>query len=177
MIFESKRIKLRKMTKEDIPTYNIWSNDEEVVRTTYPNLERYTLEDTEIFYSRVTKTTNSRTFMIVDKVRENAIGIISLINMDLFNRNAEFIIDIGDKDYWGKGIGKEAMSLILDYGFKELNLHRIYLRVYSFNERAIKLYEKKGFVHEGKMIEAIFRDGKYHDIVIMGILQRNYLSK
>lgn len=75
---------------------------------------------------------------------------------------------------WGKGIGTDTMSLILEFAFNELNLHRVYLQVFSFNERAIKLYEKIGFIHEGKFRQALYRTGKWHDIVIMSILKNEY---
>lgn len=69
------------------------------------------------------------------------------------------------------------MKLILDFGFLEMNLHRIYLRVFSFNSRAIKLYEKLGFQQEGKSRESIFRNGKWHDIIHMSIMQNEYAEK
>ena len=77
---------------------------------------------------------------------------------------------------WGKGIGKAALSLILEYAFSELNLHRVFLNVFSFNKRAIKLYEKMGFMHEGVLRQAFYRAGDWHDIVIMSILKNEYLS-
>lgn len=176
MLFETNRIKLRKMKREDIESYNRWSNDEEVVRNTYPNLDRYSMEDTEKFYNKIANSSSSKTYIIEDANNGNPIGITTLLNIDFFNQNAEFIIDIGEKEYWGKGYGKEAMGLMLQIAFLELNLNRVYLRVFSFNERAIKLYEKIGFAHEGRLREAIFRDGKWHDIVNMGMLQREYLA-
>lgn len=176
MLFESTRIILRKMTMEDIEVYNRWSNDEEVINNTYPNLDKYSIEDTEQFYKKVSDSNNSKTFIIEDKKTKKPIGITTLLDIDYFNSNAEYIIDIGEKEYWGNGYGKEALSLMLDYAFKELNLHRIFLRVFSFNERAIKLYERLGFKHEGRMKEALFRQGNWHDIVIMGILQKEYFN-
>ncbi|MFZ5352019.1 MAG: GNAT family N-acetyltransferase [Bacillota bacterium] len=177
MLFETDRIKLRKMTEKDIEVYNKWSNDEEVIKNTYPNMDRYSMHDTEQFYKKISGSSNSRTYIIEVKEAGLPIGITTLLNIDFFNRNAEFIIDIGEKEYWGGGYGKEALTLMLDLAFKELNLHRVFLRVFSFNERAIRLYEKIGFQHEGRMKEAIFRDGSWYDIVIMGILQRDYYYK
>lgn len=67
--------------------------------------------------------------------------------------------------------------MLLDYAFLELNLHRISLRVFSLNERAIHIYNKIGFVQEGVVRESLYRSGKWHDIIIMGILKREYFSK
>ncbi len=109
------------------------------------------------------------------KATHLSIGITSLIHIDSYNRNAECIIDIGNKGYWGQGYGKEAFILLLDYAFLELNLHRLSLRVFSFNDRAIKLYKSLGFQHEGTCKEAIFRNGTWHDIEFFALFQRNYI--
>ncbi|MBS4538444.1 GNAT family N-acetyltransferase [Clostridium sp. D2Q-11] len=176
MFFETDRVRLRKMRENDIEVYNKWSNDEKVISNTYPNLDIHSLEDTEDFYNKIKNTNNSKTYIIEEKIKKTPLGITSLTNIDFFNRNAEFIIDIGEKNYWGKGYATEVVTVMLDYTFKELNLHRIYLKVFSFNKRAIRLYEKFGFKHEGKMREALYREGKWHNIIIMGLLQSNYLK-
>jgi len=84
-------------------------------------------------------------------------------------------IGIGEADYWGKGYGTEAMSLILGYAFMELNLQRVSLDVFEYNERAIHSYEKSGFKIEGRMRNALLREGKRWDIVFMGILREEWL--
>lgn len=112
--------------------------------------------------------------MIEEKETNQTVGIIALTNIDDTNRSTECIIDIGLKTVWGKGIGTSAVSLILNFAFNELNSHRIYLQVFSFNERAIKLYEKSGFVGEGIMRQTLYRFGKWHDTILMSILQNEY---
>ncbi|UIO43270.1 GNAT family N-acetyltransferase [Brevibacillus brevis] len=175
MLFQTERIYLRKMTGEDVDVYHTWRNDEEVMRTTNPSMDVYTWEDTNGFVNQVIlQASSSKSYMIVDSQTNRPIGITSLIQIDPKNRNAECIIDIGEKEYWGKGYGREAMKLLLDYAFLEMNLHRVSLRVFSFNERAIKLYERLGFKQEGISRQFLFREGKWHDIVHMGILQQEY---
>lgn len=174
MTFETKRIKLRKMIESDIVLYNQWSNDTDVTQNTYPNLDCFTLDDTKKFYEKVSQ---SKTFIIESLEENQAIGITSFIGHDEFNHHAEFIIDIGDKKSWGKGYGKEAVLLMLKYGFEELNFHRLQLRVFSFNERAINLYKTLGFLEEGRSREALFRFGKWHDVVMMGMLQNEYFAQ
>ncbi|MFB5368982.1 GNAT family N-acetyltransferase [Enterococcus faecalis] len=176
-MFENKNIKLRKLSTNDYTTYHNWRNDIEVMQTTSPQLDIYTLEETEQFISMIASQSNAKGYMIEYKETGKTVGIISLINIDYKNRSAECIIDIGSKDMWGKGIGTEAMSLILEFAFNELNLHRVYLQVFSFNERAVNLYEKIGFTHVGKFREALYRTGKWHDIIIMDILKNEYLHK
>ncbi|NRS17115.1 GNAT family N-acetyltransferase [Brevibacillus sp. HB1.4B] len=177
MLFQSERIYLRKMTGEDVDVYHTWRNDVEVMRTTNPSMDVYTWEDTNGFVNQVIlHASSSKSYMILDSQTNRPIGITSLIQIDLKNRNAECIIDIGGKEYWGKGYGREAMKLLLDYAFLEMNLHRVSLRVFSFNEKAIKLYERLGFKQEGVSRQFLFREGKWHDIVHMGILQQEYIT-
>ncbi len=177
MLFQSERIYLRKMTGEDVDVYHTWRNDVEVMRTTNPSMDVYTWEDTNGFVNQVIlHASSSKSYMIVDSQTNRPIGITSLIQFDLKNRNAECIIDIGEKEYWGKGYGREALKLLLDYAFLEMNLHRVSLRVFSFNEKAIKLYEKLGFKQEGISRQYLFREGKWHDLVHMGILQQEYIT-
>ncbi|MDR0269363.1 GNAT family protein [Paenibacillus sp.] len=177
MLFESTRVSFRKMTEEDVSVYHGWRNDLEVMRTTNPFIDMSSFADTKDFVEHVILgASTSKTYMILDKNSQKPIGVTSLIQIDHKNRNAECIIDIGDKEFWGKGYGKEALKLLLDYAFLEMNLHRVSLRVFSFNEKAIHLYKKLGFEQEGTSRQAIFREGKWHDIIHMGILQHQYIN-
>lgn len=178
MLFESERLRLRQMTTEDIELYHTWRNDIEVMRTTNPFLDVYPLEATrQIVEQIILGSSSAKSYMIIEKELDSPIGITSLINIDYKNRNAECIIDIGEKDYWGKGYGSEGLKLLLDYAFLEMNLHRVSLKVFSFNEKAIKLYKKMGFQPEGTSRECLFREGSWHDILHMGILQHEYMNR
>ncbi len=133
MLFETERIVLRKMTAQDIEIYHTWRNDTGVMQTTAPLLDVYRMEETEEFVQqRILGSRSSKCYIILEKQTNKPIGITSLINIDPKNQNAECIIDIGEKEVWGKGYGSEAMKLLLDFGFLEMNLHRISLRVFSF---------------------------------------------
>jgi RimJ/RimL family protein N-acetyltransferase len=81
---------------------------------------------------------------------------------------------IGDKTYWTQGYGTEAVRLLIKHGFNSLNLNRIFLRVFENNPRAIRAYEKAGFVHEGRERQAEFRDGRYIDVLLMSILKDEF---
>lgn len=165
------------MQNEDIEIYHSWRNDSQVMYSTNPSLDVYSLEETKEFVEKIIlPAISSKSYIIYDKHNAQPIGITSLINIDVKNRNAECIIDIGEKDYWGQGYGSEALTLLLNYAFLELNLHRVYLRVFSFNEKAISLYHKLGFMHEGRSRQTLFRNGQWYDILHMGILQDEYLK-
>ncbi|ANV69890.1 MULTISPECIES: GNAT family N-acetyltransferase [Bacillus] len=173
-MFESNRIQLRKFSEDDILTYYKWHNDIDVMSSTTLTLDKYSFQDTEKLCRQFIHSSNSKSYIIEEKATHLPIGITSLIHIDSYNRNAECIIDIGKKDYWGQGYGQEALTLLLDYAFLELNLHRLSLRVFSFNDRAVKLYKSLGFQHEGTCKEAIFRNGTWHDIELFALFQRNY---
>lgn len=128
------------------------------MKTTSPQLDIYTLEETEQFISVIASQANAKGYMIEHKESGQTVGIVSLINIDYKNRSAECILDIGARDMWGKGIGTSAMSLILGFAFYELNLHRVYLQVFSFNERAIKLDCENDDPVEYRRILAAYED-------------------
>ncbi|WP_217561853.1 GNAT family N-acetyltransferase [Paenibacillus sp. GbtcB18] len=175
MLFESSRVSFRKMTEEDAAVYHTWRNDMEVMRTTNPSLDLFTYAETRQFVEQVILGSDtSKSYMILDKESGRPIGITSLIQLDYKNRSAECILDIGEKEFWGKGYGTESLRLLLNYAFLELNLHRVSLRVFAFNDKAVALYEKIGFKREGVSRQAVFREGNWHDILHMGILQEEY---
>ncbi|MDG5471388.1 GNAT family protein [Jeotgalibacillus sp. ET6] len=177
-MFSTKRINLRKVEKCHAENYHKWRNDMDVMVSTNLSLDLNTMDDTRSFVENVLmSSTSSKSYIIVDREDEIPVGITSLINIDSKNRNAEAIIDIGEKEYWGKGYGSEAFSLLLNYAFQELNLHRVSLKVFSFNEKAINLYKKLGFNEEGISRQSLFRNGQWNDIIHMGILKEEYDNK
>ena len=104
------------------------------------------------------------------------LGGVGLMHIDQRNRSAELGILIARPEDWGKGFGSEAAVLMLRHGFEELNLHRIHLRVYDYNVRGLKSYAKIGFKEEGRLRQAHFRHGGWHDVVIMGILADEFFA-
>ena len=98
---------------------------------------------------------------------QRPIGSVYLRDIDRESKKAEFGIFIGEKEWLGRGIGEEAAKLILEYGFEELELHKIKLRVLADNKRAIASYRKAGFVEEGYLREELLLDGKYCDLIFM----------
>ncbi len=86
-------------------------------------------------------------------------------------------IAIANKDYQGKGYGTEAIHLLLDILFGEMNYNKVGLRVFAFNERAIKCYEKVGFKKEGILREELYSGDKYHDVIVMGILKKEWRKR
>jgi RimJ/RimL family protein N-acetyltransferase len=102
------------------------------------------------------------------------IGEIRLDNVDLQDRRASMAIGILDRQRLGRGLGTEAIGLVSAYAFETLRLHRIGVRVLAYNERAIRAYQKCGFVIEGRERETAFVNGGWHDDIMMGLLDREF---
>lgn len=113
-------------------------------------------------------------FGIEHKTDKLLIGTISLNKVDWKNRHAELGIAIWNPNYWNKGIGTDAINVLLKYAFDELGLHKVYLRVFEFNKRAIRCYEKIGFKIKGTFRDDLWRDGKYYNSLYMDILDYEF---
>ena len=108
---------------------------------------------------------------------DKLIGDTSLWMRTSIHGEAWFGISIGDRNYWSKGYGTDAVRLTIGYGFNELNLRRISLSLNDYNERALKSYLKAGFQVEGRAREESLRDGIYYDGIYMGILREEWIEK
>jgi RimJ/RimL family protein N-acetyltransferase len=123
------------------------------------------------------KLSAEHNYSIIDGETDALIGNCGFIDIDHLNQTAEAGIFIGNKNYWNKGYGTEALSLLLDYGFKALNLHNVLIRVYDFNTRAQKCYEKAGFKRIGARREALYRNLEKHDVIFMDIVPSDFYGK
>ena len=104
------------------------------------------------------------------------IGMAGLMDVDPVNGSAELIVGIGERSLRDMGYGTEAVGILLDFAFAELRLHRVQLRVWSFNERAIHVYERMGFRHEARYREAHYRHGRRHDVRYMSMLEAEWAA-
>ena len=168
-----KRVYLRPLGGQDLDRCLRWVNDPEIT----PNLLlRFPISrerEREWLESKY-KDDREIVLAIVLKDADRHVGNCGLHKIDYVDREAEFGILIGEKEEWGRGYAPEAARLLLDYGFRELNLHRIGLEVFSYNLRAQRVYEKVGFVREGIRRESHFSNGLFHDTIIMGILRTEW---
>ena len=112
--------------------------------------------------------------MIISKDSNLPIGITGLIDIDFRHLRGQFYITIGEEDYRGKRIPDESIPLVLNYGFNELGLNRIYLYTLNNNERARKVYERNGFIYEGKLRKHYFCVGEYQDLQVMSVLKDDF---
>ncbi len=169
---KGERIYLSPINVEDAPLYSEWINDMTVtVKIGRPSLTVSVEQERQALDGMIKE---GNCFAIILNEEEKLIGNCSLFAFDRLQQTAELGIMIGDKDYWSNGYGTEAIKLLLNYGFNILNLHNIMLRVFSFNERAMKCYQKCGFKEIGRRREA-YKIGKTrYDSVYMDILASEF---
>lgn len=171
-MIQGKRIRLRAVEPSDLPNYHHWLNDPEVIRylTIYAPLS---MADEEAWYGEMREDPNQMVFAIEIETGQH-IGNLSLMDLNWKDRRAELGIVIGDKSHWGKGYAQDAIQTLLTFAFSEMNLNRIYLRVFADHASAINAYRKCGFIKEGRLRDEMYAEGVYHDMLIMGILKREF---
>lgn len=170
------RLRLRALEKDDLPMFVAWLNDPEVRANLFVN-HPLSMAEEEQWFEHVLKQPQYERPLCIEVKTENSwhlIGNLALMDISNTHRKAELGIMIGDKAYWNQGYGTEAIKILVNHAFKELNLHRVFLRVYDTNPRGIRCYEKVGFRHEGTQREAIFKDGKYIDMHMMSVLSSEW---
>lgn len=163
---ENHKIRIRKFEEKDIEKKIKWINDS--------NNNQYLHYDLPLEYQKTLNWYNnikdSQTrYDAVILCNEIEVGIIGLLNVDLKNRKAEYYITLGEREYAGKGIATIASKLLLEYAFKELGLNKIYLFTEVDNIRAQKLFERIGFVREGRVNQDLIINNKKIDRYIYGI--------
>ncbi len=165
------KVVLRAVTVEDLPRLCAFHNDLELhaLADDEPWRPR-SLAQMQAMYDDLQKKTDELAWFSIDADGE-LIGDCSLYSFEFTGRTCTLGILIGDHDYLGKGYGTDAVRLLLDYAFRYRNLRRVWLTTLAHNERAIRSYEKAGFVREGLLRQHGWSDGAYRDIVQMGILR------
>lgn len=164
------KVYLRPLDLEDIAALTAWLNDQEVTR----NMRIYrplTPMTEESFLRKLGESESDIVLGIMAREPEQFIGVTGFHQLDARNRHVQFGITVGEKSTWGKGYGTEATRLMVRYAFDTLNLNRVWLHVYEDNERALHVYQKVGFRIEGQLRQDVFRDGRYWDTLVMGVLR------
>lgn len=169
------QVYLRPLAREDLnEKYLGWLNDPEATRYLETGIFPYTLGELEEFYKSVVGKTTQVMLAILDKEADMHIGNVKLGPIYWVHRKATFGILIGEKEFWGRGIGTEVTRLMVEYGFYRLNLNRIDLGVYAEHAAAVRAYERVGFRVEGRFRADMFHEGQYKDRLWMGLLRSEY---
>ncbi|HEX7125854.1 MAG TPA: GNAT family N-acetyltransferase [Thermodesulfobacteriota bacterium] len=161
------RVALGPLRRDLLPLYERWVNDFEVTRSTDMGMRPRVREFEDRFYDRVATSERDVVFTIYERPGLRPIGLTGLHDVDQANRRADFGILIGEKASWGKGYGTEATRLVLEYAFVALGLHNVMLRVYAFNERGIRAYERAGFRVIGRRRECKRLGSHLYDEIYM----------
>jgi len=165
-----RKVALGPIRRDLISTYLRWINDFEVTRTLDLPMRPFPLEFEENWYQRMTQSDHDIAFTVYEGKTLRPIGNAGLHQIDHQHRSAEFGMAIGEREFWGKGYGTETTALLLEYGFRNLGLHNIMLRVFANNEAAIRAYQRAGFRPIGVRREARRVSGEVWNILFMDCL-------
>ena len=169
--------RLREIERRDIEEINKWRNNTELSKNLGGVFRFVNYDVDNAWYDRYLNDRSSSVRCAIVDDDDVIVGCVYLLNIDNINRSADLHIMIGNKENHGKGIGTFAVSSMINHAFKNLNLRRIQLEVLEYNLVAQNLYKKMGFVEEGRKREAVFKDGKYVDEIIMGLLREDYVRE
>jgi RimJ/RimL family protein N-acetyltransferase len=170
------QIFLRPLEKEDLIYRPKWFNDPEINKTMLISIP-IGYSQTLQWFERSLKDPTKLNLSICDITSNKVIGMTGLLNINHLHQNAQFYITIGEKEYWGKKIPDEVIPLVLEHGFMELNLNKIYLWTINSNERARKVYERNGFDLEAVMKQHYFCRGKFQDLYQQAVLKEEWIKK
>jgi RimJ/RimL family protein N-acetyltransferase len=172
---------LVRLTVEDPETMakliSQWSADSEYSRLLdWDPARRFSVKSTQKWLEKHSEDENCHSFAIRTLNNDRIIGDIGLDGIRWMHGDTFVGIGLGEREYWGKGYGTDAMKIILRYAFTELNLRRVTLDVFEYNQRGVRSYEKAGFVLEGRERGLILREGRRWDVLYMGILREDWIK-
>ncbi|MGW0147122.1 GNAT family N-acetyltransferase [Streptomyces sp. NPDC004822] len=174
-VLTGERTVLRPFTEDDAAVMAEIIEDPDVVRFTGEPSAELTVERLRDWYGSRSAQSDRLDLAVTDRATGELVGEVVLFEWDPRARGCTFRTLIGPRGR-GRGLGTEATRLIVGHGFEQLGLHRIQLEAYGHNARALRVYEKAGFVREGVRREADFRDGRWLDWVLMAVLEQEWAA-
>lgn len=169
------KVLLRSLELDDLDLFWKWFADREVVKYSMGTwIFPWSKSETQAWLERTLQDKETLSLGVVEEASGQLIGYAGIAGISRVNHSGEYYILLGEKTCRGKGYGTEVTRLIVRYGFTSLNLHRIMLTVSSLNPGGIKAYTRAGFQQEGVLRQACYRDGAYHDKLVMAILRSEW---
>ena len=168
MTYDGTLVALRPVRPDDAAAQQRWFADPEVNRRLG---FRYPMGLDAVAARIATPPEGTVRFTVVRRDTGEDVGYTAIRRGGPENRDAELDVVIGERSAWGVGIGTDATRTTCRYAFDRLNLHRVHLWVFADNAAAIRAYEKVGFVHEAVARHRMFKQGRWHDSVLMGLLE------
>jgi RimJ/RimL family protein N-acetyltransferase len=176
-MIRGQRVYLRPAERSDIPLFVRWLNDAETASFVTVRAPLSNVGEEHWFEQMTADHGKTRWFFVICQLDDDQpIGTTGLFDLDHVNGSAGFGIVIGEKRLWGRGYGTDAVNALVDFGFGELRLERIWLEVYEFNERGRRSYEKSGFILEGTERNAMFHRGRHINVQLMSLLHREWAA-
>jgi RimJ/RimL family protein N-acetyltransferase len=174
-LFRGTHVRLTALTHDDLPTLVQWYQDSEFLRL-FDSRPAYPKTEAELakWLDELQKEKDTFAFAVRPLEGDELLGYLELDGLDWQHGVCGLGLGIGDRANWGQGYGHEATEMALQYAFDELNLHRVTVTVFSYNQRSMALFEKMGFQREGVFRERLQRDGKRYDMVLYGLLRREW---
>jgi diamine N-acetyltransferase len=163
------RVELTALVEGDRPILMGWINTPALVRFSAPYRPVHEPAHGD-WFDAITRDRDRVIFAIRSKPQHELLGTVQLTDLHPIYRHAQMLIRIGDPRHHGRGLGTEALRLLLDFAWRDLNLHRVWAGVFARNERAVACYRKAGFAEEGRLRDGVFIDGKWDDFIVMGVL-------
>lgn len=167
---------LRALEPDDYKTTISWRNDDAIWEMVGGPKYFVSSEFEKNWIIKAINNPNEIRLGICIKENDSLIGLASMVNIDMINRNGAFSVMIGNKKYWSSGYGTEAIKLLLDYCFKERGMERIWGVILESNLASQKMAEKCGAKKEGVLRKSVYKNGTYHNQVMMAVLREDYLS-
>lgn len=164
-------IYLRPITQQDTDDIIRWRNSD-AVRTNFIYQEPFTRQSHLKWMETMVKTGKVVQMVICLKEGDKPVGSVYIRDIDYHHRKGEYGIFIGEEEARGKGVGTAAAKLMIQYAFEELHLHRLFLRAFADNLRAIASYEKAGFVKEAYLRDDVLIGDNFRDIVLMAVINQ-----
>ena len=161
------KVILREIEEEDLNLIVKWRNNPEIIRGFFSYLPLSKVKQRK-WYEKYLNDDTQQTFIIELKKEKTPIGTVGLTNIDYKNQKAELGILI-DRSYQNKGLGKEALNLLIKFAFDEMNIRKIKALVFKENEPAIKLYKSCEFIEEGILKKEVYKNGEFKDVMIMAL--------
>ena len=177
-MLHGEKVFLRAIEVADLSLIHTWRNNPDILPYIYPGVPNPTsLENLKNWHEELQGDGRNKILLICLQESGEPIGTVAIKDINFRSRKGDLTIIIGNKKNWGQGYGTEALILFLGYCFRVLNLRRVSLEVYEYNERALKTYEKIGFQKEGYVRRSVFKDGKYHGEYVLAIFKDDYFSR
>ncbi len=173
VFLSGRKVNLRPLTRADVPIITRWINDPEIrefVSIAFPHTEKQEEE-----WLNKLDSDDKNIVLCIETKQGIPIGVIGIHQIEWVHRVATTGTLIGEKKYWGKGFGTDAKMTLLDYAFNVLNLRRICSEALAYNMRSLAYSLHCGYEIEGRKKKHFFKNGRYHDVIHLGLFRGKWL--